>query len=1252
MRAKIAWTVFAFLAGVAVAVSTAAPSYAQTVWADDCAGTGTGTQANPYCKIQAAICSIKATGGTVQVMPGTYHETLRFPANVTVVSTDGPVVTILDATSRPCVTGDFCTLGVQTNCSGVYFGSAAGSTSRLEGIHIQGGAGIDQTCGGTCAAKIGGGITVYGSSPTITRNEIVGNTITSTTVKVYYGGGIYINGTDGSNPPRPVITNNLIQGNAANPPAGGSPNNMSEGDGGGIYVGYNSAPIITANSIKTNRAGNPATSNQFGGGGGIAMYSRVTVQDTRINRNLITDNNASDYGAGIGFGEYNPGTGTISPSRGTVDNNVFYINGGVDGGAVGFVTTRVKFYNNTLNNNNASFHGGAVYFGATANVGDVADFVNNLVTFNQATGTGIGGGLYVDASHNPTVRFNDLYGNTPTNVGGSRTDASYIGLNGNVSIDPLYVNRNGTPPDLHLLANSPVIEAGDNAVATATTDYDGSPRIQDKDYNGVATVDMGAFEFQPDYDSDGIVDSLDTDDDNDGVLDVSDCAPLAKAISQPPTKVGNGLRLSKSGSIATIKWLHAFQAPTYNVYRGTFGGGQPFVYNETCFDTENVARTINDGAVPTPGNGFYYIIGSRNSCGESAAVTNGQNVDHTPSPTCSTANRNGDADTPRDNGDNCPASTNATQGDVDADSQGDACDNCPSLANIDQADDEADGRGNACDNCLTVANPTQDDTDSDGLGDACDNCIAISNPGQADNDHDGLGDPCDTDDDNDGVLDGSDNCPTTANASQANSDGDTLGDACDNCPTVTNADQLDGDSDGSGDACDNCPSISNATQADGDGDGKGDACDNCPGVANPTQTNGDADTLGDACDNCPAAANQTQSDGDFDGRGDVCDNCPSVSNLGQANGDGDTFGDACDNCPAIANPTQLDGDTDGFGDACDNCPAATNPDQANGDGDTLGDACDNCPTATNQNQANGDGDTLGDACDNCPTATNQNQADADGDTKGDACDNCPSVANASQLDGDADDAGDACDNCPSVANANQLNGDADTLGDACDNCPGVTNQSQADEDADAFGDACDNCPALANAAQLDGDTDGRGDVCDNCPSTANATQLDQDTDGFGDVCDNCASITNSDQANFDLDALGDVCDPDDDNDGVDDLGDCAPLDASLSTSPAEVAGVVFAGGSSTQLSWTVPAGGASTYDVVGGSLSLLRSDGSSADASCLENDHAGTSWSDARPDPAPADGYYYLVRGGNACGTGTYGVATGGAERVPGTPCP
>src|SRR5262245_30464898 len=221
-----------------------------TVWVDDCAGTGTGTQGDPFCKIQTAICTIKVSGGRINVMPGTYHEAIRITANIQIVSTDGPATTILDATGRPCVNSDFCTFQNTTSCTAVYFPSAASNTSRIEGMRITGGAGMENACGGggNCTYMLGGGVASYGSSPTITRNEIVGNSISSTNTKLYYGGGVYTGGVGGLPSPTPLITKNLIQGNAADPPAGTS-SKPSEGYGGGVYIGFRTAPIVDGNSI-------------------------------------------------------------------------------------------------------------------------------------------------------------------------------------------------------------------------------------------------------------------------------------------------------------------------------------------------------------------------------------------------------------------------------------------------------------------------------------------------------------------------------------------------------------------------------------------------------------------------------------------------------------------------------------------------------------------------------------------------------------------------------------------------------------------------------------------------------------------------------------------------------------------------------------------------------------------------------------------------------------------------------------------
>jgi len=78
---------------------------------------------------------------------------------------------------------------------------------------------------------------------------------------------------------------------------------------------------------------------------------------------------------------------------------------------------------------------------------------------------------------------------------------------------------------------------------------------------------------------------------------------------------------------------------------------------------------------------------------------------------------------------------------VDADGDGtfDACDNCRGTANTGQADADGDGRGDACDAC-----PVDffDDIDQDGHCGSADGCPLDFDPDQADADGDGVGDAC------------------------------------------------------------------------------------------------------------------------------------------------------------------------------------------------------------------------------------------------------------------------------------------------------------------------------------------------------------------------------------------------------------------------------------------------------------------------------------------------------------------------------
>jgi hypothetical protein len=155
---------------------------------------------------------------------------------------------------------------------------------------------------------------------------------------------------------------------------------------------------------------------------------------------------------------------------------------------------------------------------------------------------------------------------------------------------------------------------------------------------------------------------------------------------------------------------------------------------------------------------------------------------------------------------------------------------------------------------------------------------------------------------------------------------------------------------------------------------------------------------------------------------------------------------------------------------------------------------------------------------------------------------------------------------------------------------------------------------------------------------------DGDNDAVPDSVDNCLAAPNPVQTDTDGDGDGDACDADDDGDGVDDGGDCQPLDASVSGLPGEVVGLMLSRiapeQATTILTWSPPvvSGGVSiSYDTI---VAEAANAFSGPAATCLESgDGTDLMATDASSPPAGA-ARFFLVRAVNVCGVGSVGAGT------------
>ena len=317
---------------------------------------------------------------------------------------------------------------------------------------------------------VGGGIYLYAGAMTVTDSTVLGNSARSS------GGGMY------SSSGTLTVINSIVSDNSAVGDFGGGICNAGTLTVAGSTIAGNSANYegggICNDSATATISGSTISGNSASYGGGITnqIGARLTVSDSIISGN-------SAYSGG-GIKNYIFSTLTVTNSTIAGNSATSYA------GGIYHESGTLTVTGSTIVDNSADSAGGGIS-NCTSDLG-TSTITNSIVAKNVADShPDISASLAVESDYN----LIGIWTGDSLPGGHNLTGTSSSPLDPHVGPLGDYGGPTWTMP---LLPGSPAIDAGDPGVLdSSATDQRGFERIVDGDGDGVARMDIGAFEYVP-----------------------------------------------------------------------------------------------------------------------------------------------------------------------------------------------------------------------------------------------------------------------------------------------------------------------------------------------------------------------------------------------------------------------------------------------------------------------------------------------------------------------------------------------------------------------------------------------------------------------------------------------------------------------------------------------------------------------------------------------------------------------------------